>query len=137
MMITLHSQNIDISKFEIAVDFFKSSLTDASNFLLEKITKSIIFRTQELEKSYEYYKNNSHLLLDDAMKTEYENIDNATDIYEVLLKEVEEYKNTSSEFLELYQSLESYYKLLVVVPNELSFIEAKLMHEQRKLQNAS
>jgi len=137
MMITLHSQNIDISKFEIAVDFFKSSLVDASTFLLKKITKSIISKTQELEKSYEYYKNNPHLLLDDAMKTEYENIDNATDIYEVLLKEVEEYKNVSPAFLELYQAIENYYNLLVVVPNELSFIEAKLMHEQRRLKNAS
>ncbi len=137
MIVNLHLKNEETSKVEMAIDFFKDALYDASDSILHKLTKSIEIQNKKLNHNFEFYKNNSHLLLGDAMMKEYERIDNAIDIYEALKFQLEEYKDISPSFKRLYEAINNYYETLVIVPSELGFIEAKLINEQRKLKNAS
>ena len=137
MIVNLHLKNEETSRVEMAIDFFKDALYDAAESILKKLTKSIEIQNKKLNDNFEFYKKNSHLLLEDAMMKEYERIDNAIDIYESLKFQLEEYKDTSPSFKKLYDAINNYYETLVIVPSELGFIEAKLMNEQRKLKNAS
>jgi len=137
MIVNLHLRNEETSKFEMAIDFFKNALFDAADSIVNKLTKSIEIQTKTLDKNFDYYKRNSHLLLEDTMMKEYERIDDAIDIYEVLKMQVEEYKNISPSFMKLYNAINKYYERLTVIITDLGFMEAELMHEQRKLKNAS
>lgn len=137
MIVNLQSQNVNMSKFEIAVDFFKAALTDASEFLLKKITENVNMQNQKLNENYAYYEKNSNLLLHENMALEYDRMFEATDIYNILRKEVEEYKDMSPAFMNLYNAIERYYTNLVVVSTDLGFLEADLMYEKSKSKNAS
>jgi len=137
MIVNLHLRNEETSKFEMAIDFFKDALFDASESIINKLTKSIQIQNKNLHDNFDYYKKNSNLLLEDTMIKEYERIDNAIDIYEVLKMQVEEYKDTSTSIMKLYNAINIYYETLLVVQTNLGFIEAELMHQQRKLRNAS
>lgn len=137
MIVNLQSQNINISRFEVAVDFFKSTLTDASEFLLKKITENVNMQNKKLKENYAHYEKNPNLLLDENMALEYDRMFEATDIYNILRKEAEEYKDMSPAFMDLYNAIETYYTTLVVVSTDLGFLEAELMYEKSKIKNAS
>ena len=130
MTMQYNNETIISNMLSIAIDAFKTKKKEIANDILMALIVNIRNNDDDLQEKFLDIQENSYIISEINLEDFYDFMIPFQDKLEVLLKISSSYKSKSDIFMQLYKAIDKLYSTVIVLTNEVAFIESELKIEE-------